>query len=300
MAAASLPRARRSRIAGAAWWVVAVLVTIVVTGSVVGSAIGPPMGAWTAVALMVGPLFSSRRWPLASGIAVVTGASWAAFIGLNDQIRLLGMIAIAVAVASAAVRVRRRSLVLVGVALALPTVAFFAAPRHEMNSAIGLSLVLTVAAGWGVGNSLHQRRAYTAALQAQATEQAVTEERLRIARELHDMVAHSMGIIAIQSGVGSRVIASQPDEARNALSAIEVASRETLAGLRGMLGALRTADSDPLQLVPSPGLADLDRLVETAAISDFASFCSAAGNAGPSHPRLISRHTASCRSRSPT
>ena len=57
-------------------------------------------------------------------------------------------------------------------------------------------------------------------------------ERLRIARELHDMVAHSIGIIAIQAGVGRRVIDTQPAEARNALTVIEATSRETLAGLR--------------------------------------------------------------------
>ncbi|MFC6935973.1 sensor histidine kinase [Actinomadura yumaensis] len=84
------------------------------------------------------------------------------------------------------------------------------------------------------------------------------------------MVAHSIGIIAIQAGVGSRVIGTQPAEARNALSAIEETSRDTLSGLRRMLGALRRAepvpgtsgasDGDAAPRDPAPGLADLDRL----------------------------------------
>ena len=98
-------------------------------------------------------------------------------------------------------------------------------------------------------------------------------ERLRIARELHDMVAHSIGIIAIQAGAGRRVIDTQPAEARNALAAIEATSRETLAGLRQMLGVLRRAEPgrpgrpDPGHgpLEPAPGLADLDRLAATTA-----------------------------------
>jgi signal transduction histidine kinase len=90
-------------------------------------------------------------------------------------------------------------------------------------------------------------------------------ERLRIARELHDMVAHSIGIIAIQAGVGRRVIETQPAEARNALTAIEATSRETLAGLRQMLGVLRRAEPGPGRgpLESAPGLADLGRLAAT-------------------------------------
>ncbi len=76
------------------------------------------------------------------------------------------------------------------------------------------------------------------------------------------MVAHSIGIIAIQAGMGRRVIGTQPQEAGNALAAIESTSRETLSGLRRMLGALRQSEGAPLD--PAPGLADLDRLVTAA------------------------------------
>jgi signal transduction histidine kinase len=125
-------------------------------------------------------------------------------------------------------------------------------------------VVLAMVTAWAIGSSFAQLRRHNETLQAQMTVQAVTAERLRIARELHDLVSHSIGSIAIQAGVGRRVIETQPAEARNALAAIEATSRETLAGLRRTLGALRRSDPEPgpgATLVdPTPGLHDLDRL----------------------------------------
>ncbi|HEY9372259.1 sensor histidine kinase, partial [Streptomyces sp.] len=129
-------------------------------------------------------------------------------------------------------------------------------------------LALLVLLAWLTGTYVRQRRAYGEALRAHVAAQAVTAERLRIARELHDMVAHSIGVIAIQAGAGSRVIDSKPERARGALTAIETTSRETLRGLRTMLDVLRTAEPGPASAAeaePSSGLADLDRLVATTA-----------------------------------
>ncbi|MEV0321906.1 sensor histidine kinase [Streptomyces sp. NPDC050658] len=137
---------------------------------------------------------------------------------------------------------------------------------------VGFIAVALIAA-WMVGSSARERRAHAEALRSQATARAITAERLRIARELHDMIAHSIGVIAIQAGVGSRVIDTQPAEARGALTTIEATSRETLASLRRTLVALRkpetaaegaagAADLTPRE--PAPGLADLDRLVASA------------------------------------
>ncbi|MFF2079850.1 sensor histidine kinase [Kitasatospora sp. NPDC058162] len=128
-----------------------------------------------------------------------------------------------------------------------------------------LGLASTVLIAWLIGNTVRQGRAHTEALRGRAAEQAVTAERLRIARELHDMVAHNIGIIAIQAGMGSRVMDTQPAETRNALNAIEETSRETLAGLRRMLGALRQGEGESAPMEVAPGLGELDRLVEKAA-----------------------------------
>jgi signal transduction histidine kinase len=129
-----------------------------------------------------------------------------------------------------------------------------------------------------IGYAVRQRRQYAHALQQQAASKAVTEERLRIARELHDVVAHSMSVIAVQAGFGQYVIDSNPSDAREALGAIQATSRDALEEMRRMLGVLRQQDiaaasggpsaADPAPpmptapLAPAPGLARLDRLVE--------------------------------------
>jgi signal transduction histidine kinase len=128
-------------------------------------------------------------------------------------------------------------------------------------------------------------------LQHQATSSAVAEERLRIARELHDVVAHSMSVIAVQAGYGQYVIDNSPSDARDALGAIQSTSRDALEEMRRMLGVLRQQGGDgtrpapsssraifsaadpaaappapappaPAPLAPAPGLGDLDRLIQ--------------------------------------
>ncbi len=108
---------------------------------------------------------------------------------------------------------------------------------------------LGVAVAWLTGRNLRHRRARWAELTARTeraerdreeeARRAVTEERLRIARELHDVIAHSMSVIAVQSAVGNHVIDSQPGEARQALAAIEATSRSALTEMRRLLGVLR-------------------------------------------------------------
>ncbi|MGY0059018.1 sensor histidine kinase [Streptomyces sp. LZ34] len=128
-------------------------------------------------------------------------------------------------------------------------------------------IALTVVIGWLVGNSVRQSQVHTEELHAQAAAQAVTAERLRIAREMHDTVAHSIGIIALQAGAAARVVETQPDKAREAMLTVEKTGRETLSGLRRMLGALREADRAqepaPSPLRPAAGLADIERLAAT-------------------------------------
>ncbi|MFD6434612.1 sensor histidine kinase [Streptomyces venezuelae] len=134
--------------------------------------------------------------------------------------------------------------------------------------------VLLAVVAWLVGDSVRRTRAYTERLGAQAAAQAVTAERLRIAREMHDTVAHSIGIIALQAGAAARVVETQPTAAREAMTAVEKAGRETLAGLRRMVVALRESepagDRDgerrpagerqpvPVPRGPAEGLADVD------------------------------------------
>src|SRR5512132_1234373 len=138
----------------------------------------------------------------------------------------------------------------------------------------GLALVGFVgilAAAWLLGQFAHNYRAYAARLEERTTEperaraelarRAVVEERLRLARELHDVVAHAMSVIAVQSGVGAHVADTNPQEAAKALAAIEATSRAALEELRRLLGVLRQEDEPQGALAPVPGLADLDSLL---------------------------------------
>ena len=127
----------------------------------------------------------------------------------------------------------------------------------------GSAAVVTIIA-WLIGTSIRQAQARAELMRAQAAAQTALAERLRIARELHDMVAHSIGIIAIQAGAARRVFDTSPAEARDTLAAIEATSRETLSGLRRMMTGLRRAEPEPgpgqAPLGPAPGLADLEQL----------------------------------------
>ncbi|GGJ76342.1 two-component sensor histidine kinase [Streptomyces camponoticapitis] len=187
---------------------------------------------------------------------------------------------------------------LVALAMALGTLVGYLSVRvlsgWNVGTSAEMAVAMTAVIAWLIGNSTHQAREYAERSRAQAAAQAVTAERLRIAREMHDTVAHSMGIIALQAGAAARVIETQPVAAREALSSIEAAGRETLAGLRRMLGALRQAEPEgagaaehPAAAEPPPadglpataehtrgsayaapldpalGLADVDRLAET-------------------------------------
>lgn len=182
----------------------------------------------------------------------------------------------------AATRTRRVS-VPVAVTTCLLQAAAVAASLHA-DEFLLMTVLLAAVVTYMAGNAVRTRSAHAEAMREQATAQAVAAERLRIARELHDMVAHSIGIIAIQAGVGGRVIDTQPAEARNALDAIEATSRDTLSGLRRMLTALRRDDPGAAPLGPAPGLGDLGRLAEATRDAGIAVDLRTAGEPRPLPP----------------
>ncbi|MFJ9842209.1 sensor histidine kinase [Kitasatospora sp. NPDC101155] len=208
------------------------------------------------------------RLPLAAIAVALAGSIFA--LGMWQVPETTGLqflIADAVVGYCAATRSRAVSLSALGLPLATlgALLLWGAVNDYPVNPLAYAGFGATVLIAWLVGNTIHQGRAHTEALRGRATEQAVTAERLRIARELHDMVAHNIGIIAIQAGMGSRVMDTQPAETRKALNAIEATSRETLAGLRRMLGALRQGEGESAPLEVAPGLDELERMVEKAA-----------------------------------
>src|SRR5215216_112641 len=205
------------------------------------------------------PLAARRRFPgtvlalcVASGLAVAT-------LGMPE---ILG-IAILVAVYSVAAY-GDRWVSLAGLAAAeLGSAAVQLTPGSFQTPTV-VSNALVIAAAWLLGHFVGVRRAYTVQLertQGEVARRAVAEERLRLARELHDVVAHAISVIAVQSGVGAHVADTNPQEAAKALAAIEATSRAALEELRRLLGVLRQEDEPQGALAPVPGLADLDSLL---------------------------------------
>jgi signal transduction histidine kinase len=134
-----------------------------------------------------------------------------------------------------------------------------------------VSAPVLVAATWLLGHYVRTRRLYTDELERKNREleqaqhelarRAVVEERLRIARELHDVVAHALSVIAVQAGAGRMVGEESPSTAREALASIETASRSALGEMRRLLMVLRSDEGEVEALVPSPGLSELEGLV---------------------------------------
>jgi len=133
-----------------------------------------------------------------------------------------------------------------------------------------LPLSALVAASWVLGYAIRTRRAYITELKARAARleaeegeraaRAVVEERLRIARELHDVIGHSISLITIQVEAATRCVRTNPDAVPGFLTRISAASRQALAEMRHVLAVLRP-DAEA-ELSPAPGLADLGELVE--------------------------------------
>ncbi|MFD8411843.1 sensor histidine kinase [Streptomyces sp. NPDC059650] len=249
----------------AALWVGAGLVTLVLSNIVLGVPLGVgdqifgPGPLLIVIGLAVAAVLV-RRAPVATLSLMLVTACALIFVTNTPQMTFVPVVAGAVALGRVASS-RPRRVALTAVAVTVLAVLLGQLARPVLG---GPGLVLAqsqlpiVVLAWLIGDSMRRSRESAAQEQARATEQALAEERLRIARELHDLVAHSIGIIAIQAGVGSRVIDKQPAQAREALQAIESTSRETLASLRRTLVALRR--SEPAPLAPTPGLDGLEQL----------------------------------------
>jgi signal transduction histidine kinase len=222
---------------------------------------------WLLAVFICAPILTHRRFPGASvavcltAVVVYAAGHYVAYPGLaifvlTFDIALHSRDRVAVATLFA-------SAVVMGVAVDLQ-------PDKVAILATYVESELGILVAWLTGRNLRLRRARWAELTArteraerdreQEARRAVTEERLRIARELHDVIAHSMSVIAVQSAVGNHVIDTQPGEARQALAAIDATSRAALTEMRRLLGVLRQEGEPRGSLTPAPGLADLASL----------------------------------------
>jgi signal transduction histidine kinase len=225
-----------------------------------------------AALLACGALPLRRRWPFGVLVATTIGDAILGALAIRGP----GQVAVAFAMFTvAASSTRRDSLRLAGVVAAVMLFAALIVPGGpEWSGTIAGPAVVLL--GWVAGENARVRRAHTQTLVEQAEQrerqrdararQAATDERVRIARELHDIVAHAMSLIAVRAGAARMVIDEHPGEAREALSIIETTSRQALREMRRLVGVLR--DPDPAvrgQLEPAAGLADLDELVSQVA-----------------------------------
>ena len=268
-----------------------VVAAVLLAGALSGSAMvsrqsvhaGVPAGVSIALAGATAAGVALRRVrPLTALAVALAGESALVFLGLAAD----PMIAVAAALYMVALvkagRTATAALGAVGLALAVlvlitPAAAPVGTPgsaRLNQNAGHAVSALTVLLAAWAAGRAVRAGRAYAAGLREQAerraqatvdqARRAVAEERLQIARELHDVVAHSMSVVAVQAGVGRYVIDRDPAEAADALAAIETTSRATLREMRQLLGVLR--DGAPGEMLAMRGLGDIPDLARRAGL----------------------------------
>jgi signal transduction histidine kinase len=225
---------------------------------------GPGWVGWLVAACVGLPLAVRRLFPLATLGVVVAGCAASALLDITREPfapAALALYAVGLLVP------RERSIVALGLTLPILGAALFygeavSTPSETTASVVPLigAVWLLAGGGWAGGAFVRARRGAAALDVQRDTERARAQERLRIAREVHDIVSHNLSLIALQAGVAHHVADERPDEARAALASIEATSRGALAEMRGMLGVLRSEG----ERAPMPGLADLPRLAQSA------------------------------------
>ncbi|MFB6506746.1 MULTISPECIES: histidine kinase [unclassified Streptomyces] len=270
---------RRQHIALDCVFVFLYVAALLLTGSAPGASSAAPPGSdpvpWERIVLVAAatvPVAVRRIRPLpvfvvvmgATAVAVARGVTWDPFLSVAFALytvaltlpsrrwwqRWLPVLATAVLVAAGAVGAVR------------------AGDAYWWQAGPGLPLLgcAVLLGTWELGRAVRQRRAFAVRAAEQLARRAVTEERLRVARELHDVVTHSMGLIAVKAGVANHVLHVRPQEAHDALRIIERTSRTALNDMRRMLGVLRTPEGEAgtASLDPIPGIDALPELVERA------------------------------------
>ncbi len=237
----------------------------------------PPGISLVAVAAAAGPcaaLVLRRRWPLAV-LAISVGA-WLIAVFAGE--RLAGVFPIAVALYTVALRCGRTwAIASWAAATVLVTAAGppFATSPADVVGLLPFGLLAGSALGATSLYGLYQasRRAHTAAIEERARRlereqsliaaRAVAEERVRIAHELHDVVAHHVSVMVIQAGAAGEVLPPDAEPARDAIESVRRTGREALGELRRLLDVLRADEPSPSpDRAPQRGLAALDELVE--------------------------------------
>lgn len=225
-----------------------------------------PLWVSVLVGMALGlPLAVRRRWPIPVA-AVISGSAAAALITgvIPNFAAAAPAVAISVSFYTVAVSTTtRRSLISAAACLALVSVALVltAGDLWSRTGAVLYAAVMIVPA-WVIGWLLRERRALAARQGERLVRQAAAEERLRVARELHDVVAHTLSLIVVKAAVANHIAETDPREAGAALRVIEETGRNALTDVRRVLGTLR----EDTPYAPMPGLDELPMLAQQAAI----------------------------------
>ena len=232
----------------------------------------PHVGDFVVAVLAFGLITLRRRWP---GPVLLAATAVAIALIVADVPRTPLLVAAYIAACTLAFASNRRAALLTGAAVGAVlylTSAVFTDEGWADPETIGV--VAWIGMAVAIGDGLRTRRAYIAAIEERArrAEQSrdeearrrVAEERLRIARELHDVVAHNIAMINVQAGVAAHVLRTQPDAADTALAHVRQAARTVLDEISTLLGVLRSPD-DADESEPTRGMARLSGLLDSMA-----------------------------------
>jgi signal transduction histidine kinase len=235
---------------------------------------GPEGPLWfdlLAILAITLPLFLRRRYPFGAPVAVGAAIALSSFV--DGRIVPNGLIAILVSIAAFVVMgmLRDRTQAAAGLAFGIGVTAIVAHndPHGGVGNFVFTSIVFTIAwtIGFLVSRKFHEadearERARQAELEREVRARlAVSDERARIARELHDVVGHSVSVMTVQASAARRLLRPHQEKEREALLVVEQTGREALAEMRRMVGVLRRPEESPA-LAPQPSLEQIERLVE--------------------------------------
>ena len=258
--------------AGLAAAVLALSVVVEITDVALDARFGrsPDVLHWVLVTITVGALLVRRSHPTTAitvaGAAVIIGA----LLDYPEPPANLVLVLLLYSTAVYARRDRASGALVVTAGVVLVLVVVSTDESNDIALAVGNSLVFGTA--WFFGDSVRFRRAYEVELEERTrlleadqdarARSAVAEERRRITRELHDVVAHGVSVMVIQAGAARRTLRDDRPDVSEALETIETTGRSALRELRRVLTVLRGDDGDQDHLGPQPGLADHGALVE--------------------------------------
>jgi signal transduction histidine kinase len=221
------------------------------------------------IAVASGSLVCRRRAPLT--VLVITTLAGVAY-AIQAQVKSPIVLALTCAVYTVAVQLDQRTRLIAAGTVAVVTVAAVTVFTGEGVLA-NLSVAVLVLFAFAIGEAVRYRRAYRAEMEErmrraelareEEMERRVIEERLRIAHELHDVIAHHIALMNVQSGVASHLLRDQPVEAEKALALVREGGRTVLSELTVLLGVLRRSGVGSLPTAPAPSLQELDVLIDS-------------------------------------